>query len=252
MTTSYKTDRCLQWAYGTYFRSIKTDQKLQCSWSTKVPTLATCLDDILNNNFDNVFSKIKLLDSLEDREKQQIKLDLITCILDPFFVLKREIQRPIIELCKTILDTCDTSDGRFIFHNTLLALNTEHYNVVLPHGILGNKTNGWLSNLALYILKFYPDLNDSAFDLLSQEKPDFYVSRQDVLQIQMLAYLRLNRLDLYEKCRSYFDEKFLNNMTKYRAKWLLQAEIESLLNHTNKALRFKKIHTMIGKESYLC
>lgn len=252
LTTSYKTDRCLQWAYGTYFRSIKTDQKLQCSWSTKAPTLATCLDDVLNNNFDNIFSKIKLLNSLEDSEKQQISLDLVACILNPFLILKKEIQRPIIEACKAILDMCDTSDGRFIFYNTLLALKTEHYNVVLPRDILGNKTNGWLSSLALYILKFYPNLKDSAFNLLSQEKPDFYVSRQDVLQIQMLAYLRLNRLDLYEKSRNYFDKKFLNDMTKYRGKWLLQAEIESLLKHTNKALRFQKIHTMIGKASYLC
>ncbi|MGX8717333.1 MAG: hypothetical protein ACSW8C_05105 [bacterium] len=244
----YNITCSINFAYGTYIRAIRDQQKYTCGWGQ---SLATCFDFALNQNFKKIieFAKPYI-------EKKSLSgVGLAKLLLTPLLVLRKNISKAFVGVCRELIALENTNDeniyGESIFYRALLYL-LEGDEAALKSFLNQNfdpiKTRGYLGILGLFLLKYDARYADLGKRLLLLEKMELLAKKPLALQLKAWGMLTIGNREAYETCAKLLlkEKNYFTQSNSFTEKWFLQAKIEEILGHKDRAKRFRFLHNNMG------
>lgn len=254
LSRNMQADYGLHWAYGTYLRALQTKQVCSCDWGCE-NSLAPCLDDVLQKQYEKIVPRVS---NLYDKKnfRQALGLRLLRTFLLPLVFLKKDVESALIQVGHALLDLDeykghDGDYGERLFFKAILWLLEGKQQVLislLESSIDGIRTQGFLSQLALFMVKYYPQLTRESQALLSLEKDEFLVKKPLVLQMRSLAHLLLGNKEGYLQAQRELSKStnYFCTYNKDFEKWFIQSELERLQGHHARTNRYLYIHQQLG------
>ena len=238
----------MDFAYGTYIRAIRDEQKYTCGWKQN---LATCFDFVLNQNFE------KILEVAEPQIKKKALsgVKLTKLLLIPLLVSKRNIPKGLISICQRLIASENTNGeniyGESIFYRSLLHLldnNPKALVEFLDQDFEPIKTQGYLGCLGLFLLKYDARYAEIGKRLLAIEKMELLAKKPLALQTKAWGMLTMGNKEAYETCAQILSKEktYFKRYNTFPEKWFIQSKIEATLGHSVRAKRFRFMHNRIG------
>ena len=238
----------LDFAYGTYIRSIRDQKKYTCGWGQN---LATCFDFVLEQNFGKIIGVAGPL----VKKKTLSGVKLTKLLLTPLLVLKKDVSKELINVCRELIALENTNNeniyGESIFYRALLYLledDTEALMAFLEQDFDPIKTQGYLGCLGLFLLKYDARFTEIGKRLLGLEKMDLLAKKPLALQIKTWGMLTISNKKAYEACAELLSKEktYFKSTNIFPEKWFIQSKIEAALGNKIREKRFRFLHDRIG------
>lgn len=244
----FNTAYSIDFAYGTYVRAIRDQQKYTCSWNQN---LATCFDWALEQNFE------KILEVAEPHIKKHALsgVNLTKLLLTPLLVFKKNVPQDLANVCRKLIALGNTNEesiyGESIFYQALLYLlesNAKALMEFLDQKFDPIKTQGYLGCLGLFLIKYDARYTEIGKQLLATEQTELLAQKPLALQTKAWGLLTIGNQVAYEACAQLLSKKetYFKQCDTFPEKWFIQSKIEAALGHPIRAKRFRFLHDNIG------
>ena len=238
----------VDFAYGTYIRAIRDQQKYVCGW---LENLATCFDFALNQNFEKIVEFAR--PCIEGKALSGVGLTKL--LLTPLLALKKEVPKTLLKTCRELIALENTNEeniyGESIFYQALLYLlegDKEALETFLKQDFNPIKTRGYLGILGLFLLKYDTCYVDAGKRLLALEKMELLNKKPLALQLKAWGMLTIGDKGAYEACVKLLSKEktYFKQCDTFTEKWFVQSKIEEALGHKARAKRFQFLHNNVG------